>query len=81
MEFIKLITSPLSLCEAFSFILQENCTPRPQSGLNNQPDARVMNRVTCPGLAQPCATGIGGEGNRTPVLVAFRANIYMFIRC
>ncbi len=23
----------------------------------------------------------GGEGNRTPVLIAFDADIYMFIRC
>jgi len=24
---------------------------------------------------------IGGEGNRTPVLIAFHADIYMFSRC
>jgi len=40
-----------------------------------------MNRVTCPGLASPARIGTGGEGNRTPVLVAFHANIYMLIRC
>jgi len=32
------------------------------------------------GVAAPKAFGAGGEGNRTPVLVAIHANIYMFIR-
>ena len=46
--------------------------------------AKILVKLSAVGkgysAAVPKAFGIGGEGNRTPVLVAFRANIYMLIR-